>query len=138
MADDVQVRSVWCSHVANFSGAPGTLVQLPYEEAVQHIEEDLLLAIYAAKCYKLQDACEPTPELLELCHQVSQPECRDDTWDAMMYHRIGQSWKTRRAELIWLDDKVAQVHRTAELIVSLYTYHCWRMQLLMIQWAWRR
>lgn len=34
----------------------------------------------------------------------------------MMYHRIGQSWKTRRAELIWLDDKVAQVHRTAELL----------------------
>jgi hypothetical protein len=24
------------------------------QEAVQHIEEDLLLAIYAAKCYKLQ------------------------------------------------------------------------------------
>eukprot|EP00435_Cladocopium_sp_Y103_P009026 s2477_g2.t1 len=89
------------------------------QEAVQHIEEDLLLAIYAAKCYKLQDACEPTPELLELCHQVSQPECRDDTWDAMMYHRIGQSWKTRRAELIWLDDKVAQVRQTAELLEAL-------------------
>lgn len=73
MADDVQVRSVWCSHVANFSGAPGTLVQLPYEEAVQHIEEDLLLAIYAAKCYKLQDACEPTPELLELCFPTRVP-----------------------------------------------------------------
>eukprot|EP00434_Breviolum_minutum_P037243 symbB.v1.2.033017.t2/scaffold4043.1/size45695/6 len=106
------VRSVWCADVPGFDGAPGSL------EAVRHIEEDLLLAIYAAKKYELQDACEPTPELLELCSQVSQPECRDDTWDAMMYYRIGLSWKTRRSELIWLDDKVAQVERVAELLDS--------------------
>ena len=116
-------------------GDPGSVVRLAYEErqkgvgllsdlkllrlqeAVQHIEADLLLAVFAAEAFELQalseacfkasqDACEATPELVELCERVSQPSCRDDTWDAVMYARIGLSWKTRRPELIWLDDKV--------------------------------
>eukprot|EP00913_Durusdinium_trenchii_P000026 g23.t2 len=109
-----QVRSVHQGRQA-MVGAPGTVLQLPYEVAVSHIEAELCAALHAALAttgatgdhggYALCGACEATEELLELCERVSAPDCRDDTWDAVMYHRIGLSWKTRRPELIWLDDK---------------------------------
>ncbi|CAK9062025.1 unnamed protein product [Durusdinium trenchii] len=120
-----QVRSVHQGRQA-MVGAPGTVLQLPYEVAVSHIEAELCAALHAALAttgatgdhggYALCGACEATEELLELCERVSAPDCRDDTWDAVMYHRIGLSWKTRRPELIWLDDKVVQVQRVAELL----------------------
>ncbi|CAJ1421448.1 unnamed protein product [Effrenium voratum] len=99
------------------SGAPGSLVQLPYEEAVAHIEQDLLAALRCADSgsYPLLGACEPG-ELLGFYQEVVQRGSTRDTWDAVMYQRISNSYAARRPELIWLDDKVAQVQRVSELL----------------------
>ena len=96
--------------------APGSVVHSPYAEAIQQIEHDLLRAIDAAAGYTLLAACELPADLIDLCLEVSQPGCRDDTWDAVMYKRISSSWRHRRPELIWLDDKLEQVGRVAELL----------------------
>ena len=106
------------SHSQLASLPPGSILHLPYHEAVQHIEHDLLRACTAAEGYDLTEACELPAELVDLCLQVSQPDCRDDTWDAVMYKRISSSWRHRRSELIWLDDKLEQVSRVAELLGS--------------------
>ena len=98
------------------SSPPGNLLHLQYEEAVQQIESDLLRALDAAEGYELLAACELPEDLVDVCLAVSRPECRDDTWDAIMYKRISSSWQHRRPELIWLDDKLEQVHKVAELL----------------------
>ena len=97
---------------------PGSVLHLSYGEAIQQIEFDFLQAIEAARGYELLAACELPAELVDLCLEVSQPDCRDDTWDAVMYKRISSSWRHRQPELIWLDDKVAQVSKVAELLKS--------------------
>ena len=86
------------SHSQLASLPPGSILHLPYHEAVQHIEHDLLRACTAAEGYDLTEACELPAELVDLCLQVSQPDCRDDTWDAVMYKRISSSWRHRRSE----------------------------------------
>ena len=106
------------SHSQLASLPPGSILHLPYDEAVQQIEHDLLRACTAAEGYELIEACELPADLVDVCIQVSQPDCRDDTWDAVMYKRISSSWRYRRSELIWLDDKLEQVSRVAELLGS--------------------
>eukprot|EP00913_Durusdinium_trenchii_P009376 g8812.t1 len=63
---------------------------------------------------RLLDDCEPTAELVEYLREVlvSRGKSTKD-WRCIMNKRIGLSYRSCSFGLVWLDDKLEQVHRTA-------------------------
>eukprot|EP00927_Polykrikos_kofoidii_P077353 TRINITY_DN74299_c0_g1_i1.p1 TRINITY_DN74299_c0_g1~~TRINITY_DN74299_c0_g1_i1.p1 ORF type:complete len:543 (+),score=48.94 TRINITY_DN74299_c0_g1_i1:81-1631(+) len=93
----------------------GHLFSLNFDDALALIEDDLLHAVWAADGYPLHSACVPNATLMEQCIATVDPDSTKDTWDEMMCKRIGDTWRTRKRDLVWLDDKVAQVDTAASL-----------------------
>eukprot|EP00928_Gymnodinium_smaydae_P045482 TRINITY_DN30314_c0_g1_i1.p1 TRINITY_DN30314_c0_g1~~TRINITY_DN30314_c0_g1_i1.p1 ORF type:complete len:513 (-),score=92.31 TRINITY_DN30314_c0_g1_i1:67-1515(-) len=92
----------------------GDLLNVDFESGIAVVEHDLLIGIRAAASKELITACEPTEKLLDAFRQVLTTGS-GDTWAEIMHKRIGETWRTRNPLTVWLDDKVAQVERTAEL-----------------------
>ncbi|CAK9099290.1 unnamed protein product [Durusdinium trenchii] len=95
------------------SGA-GAVLPLSHAEAIRYIEKDLLCGIQGARSMRLLDDCEPTAELVEYLREVlvSRGKSTKD-WRCIMNKRIGLSYRSCSFGLVWLDDKLEQVHRTA-------------------------
>ncbi|CAE8625942.1 unnamed protein product, partial [Polarella glacialis] len=79
------------------------------------LERDLIPGMRAAASYPLSQACEPFAELVDLCLTVVSNTSNADRWDVVMVSRIRDTWQSRRTALVWLDDKVAQVHETSRI-----------------------
>eukprot|EP00929_Paragymnodinium_shiwhaense_P118311 TRINITY_DN9024_c0_g1_i3.p1 TRINITY_DN9024_c0_g1~~TRINITY_DN9024_c0_g1_i3.p1 ORF type:complete len:424 (-),score=102.23 TRINITY_DN9024_c0_g1_i3:168-1439(-) len=103
------------------SSSPGELLELPFAEALMRIEDDLLKSVCAAGSYPLLAACEARPAILE--HFVQVANGITDAWDEIMCRRIGDSWRSRYPETIWLDDKVEQVARASTLCGKVDALH---------------
>ncbi|CAE7547044.1 unnamed protein product, partial [Symbiodinium sp. CCMP2456] len=84
---------------------------------LQRVERDLLAGVASAPGFTL--CCEPSEELLRYCRDLlaggkSGNSVKD--WRCVMNKRIGLSYKEKRQELVWLDDKLEQVERTMALL----------------------
>eukprot|EP00927_Polykrikos_kofoidii_P068386 TRINITY_DN63765_c0_g1_i1.p1 TRINITY_DN63765_c0_g1~~TRINITY_DN63765_c0_g1_i1.p1 ORF type:complete len:396 (+),score=64.99 TRINITY_DN63765_c0_g1_i1:54-1241(+) len=97
---------------------PGVLLDLPFREATLLIVEELRGAASEAADYTLQAACVATPELLARYEAIIDGTCpqKDTTWKGVSCMRISETWKSRREEIVWLDDKFAQVHTVRDIL----------------------
>ncbi|CAJ1386967.1 unnamed protein product [Effrenium voratum] len=98
---------------------PGTVLEMSYEESLLAIEKDFAVGASAARAAALQGACEATPPLRQYLQEVLDrggkgKDFKD--WRCVMNKRIGISYQTRPASLVWLDDKVEQVSAAARLL----------------------
>lgn len=96
--------------------AAGSIISLPFDEAIASIEADFLPAIRAAEGYLLLDACVPNATMRRHYVLTLYGGTRGkDSWDEIMCKRIGDTWRSRNPSLTWLDDKVEQVASAAAL-----------------------
>ncbi|CAE7470178.1 ycf3 [Symbiodinium natans] len=96
----------------------GKLLQLPYEKLLLCIEQDFARGASAALHMDLNKSCEPMRDLVDFLREVMEPSSRKNVkdWRCIMNKRIGESYKAKNRSLSWLDDKVVQVTKTAEVL----------------------
>lgn len=110
---------------------PSGLPLPAFESLLAIVEADIACGVRAAQNYKLHTACEPTQAVTKYLNDVlsggaSGSAVKD--WRCVMNKRIGMSYKERRDALVWLDDKLEQVAKTAscfegrELHLPIYAY----------------
>eukprot|EP00927_Polykrikos_kofoidii_P026174 TRINITY_DN23356_c0_g1_i1.p1 TRINITY_DN23356_c0_g1~~TRINITY_DN23356_c0_g1_i1.p1 ORF type:complete len:409 (-),score=29.86 TRINITY_DN23356_c0_g1_i1:60-1286(-) len=95
------------------TGGPGRLLDLDFDGAMLMIKSDICAGVRRALGYRMHEACEPCEKMIADCRTVLTSQPSKD-WRWVMNRRIGRSWKARNPALVWLDDKVAQLERTAE------------------------
>eukprot|EP00811_Abedinium_folium_P034757 NODE_7612_length_1564_cov_4.178845.p1 GENE.NODE_7612_length_1564_cov_4.178845~~NODE_7612_length_1564_cov_4.178845.p1 ORF type:complete len:509 (-),score=167.37 NODE_7612_length_1564_cov_4.178845:36-1508(-) len=92
-----------------------------YEAQLGSIVGEVASAVSAAPGYELLEACLPPPELVVSYKAIAERRaCRKDAnWHGLANLRISESWRSRRKELVWMDDKVLQVERVCEILGEL-------------------
>ncbi|OLP92899.1 hypothetical protein AK812_SmicGene25256 [Symbiodinium microadriaticum] len=103
--------------MAAASGSDAGLPGPSFATLLQRVERDLLAGVASAPGFTV--CCEPSEELLRYCRDLlaggkSGNSVKD--WRCVMNKRIGLSYKEKRQELVWLDDKLEQVERTMALL----------------------
>lgn len=100
--------------------SPGTVLHLPYAEALHVIEEDFRCGVCGAHAMPLLEECEATEDLVTYLEEVLTSTGKNvKDWRCIMKKRIGISYKTQRSGLVWLDDKVKQVEVVQTQLGSL-------------------
>eukprot|EP00928_Gymnodinium_smaydae_P080526 TRINITY_DN64203_c0_g1_i1.p1 TRINITY_DN64203_c0_g1~~TRINITY_DN64203_c0_g1_i1.p1 ORF type:complete len:398 (+),score=97.32 TRINITY_DN64203_c0_g1_i1:31-1224(+) len=102
---------------ASDGSATATAAAGSFSSEMARLCTDVAALIEASPPYALQDACRPSERLRAQLRAVADGTAprRDSDWHGVASLRIGDSWRSREAALIWLDDKVAQVEMTREL-----------------------
>eukprot|EP00929_Paragymnodinium_shiwhaense_P112384 TRINITY_DN80640_c0_g1_i1.p1 TRINITY_DN80640_c0_g1~~TRINITY_DN80640_c0_g1_i1.p1 ORF type:complete len:379 (+),score=51.68 TRINITY_DN80640_c0_g1_i1:254-1390(+) len=97
----------------------GKVLRVSFDDTMREIEADFMCGVAAAARYSLHASCTQDNEMLTYLQTVLQGSSggkRGKDWRSVMQKRITQSWKQRDETLAWLDDKVVQVAKVAEIV----------------------
>eukprot|EP00929_Paragymnodinium_shiwhaense_P120318 TRINITY_DN92255_c0_g1_i1.p1 TRINITY_DN92255_c0_g1~~TRINITY_DN92255_c0_g1_i1.p1 ORF type:complete len:374 (-),score=87.88 TRINITY_DN92255_c0_g1_i1:556-1677(-) len=116
MHDELQHALAAYAAVGFDAAATADPQALAYQSILRHICTDIKDLITGAAPYHLLEACKPTEELREQLQAVADGTAlrKDSDWHGVASLRIGDSWRSKRGEFVWMDDKFIQIEKTTE------------------------